>query len=382
MRHLLIVEELLSCGRMWGASADSLREEAAVMLLSLARDLVCLPQTRVSALLSSEALAGAVGDSLRLAGVELLLAADGPEQWLRSPPVSPAQFTATLAIAPESSGLLVQRLQQLQSGMWSGVTSLNVSWPQAMLFGDKAATAVWLGAHDLRTPETWLLTESAAERLAGCLAAGRLDLRTGQLWDGGECSDLPVDTALYVLKPRDGCGCGGVQLVCLSREQLAAVRLESESESESVQAGVLSERYRWLLQPLQSGRHCSAALIGRGDQGVVLLPAGEQWIECESGRFRYTGGSLPAGDELQQAVLAPLRQLAILLGGFRGWLGVDFVFVEGGELQIVEINPRLCTSYAGYRLLAETSLPGVLCGDFAVGGGELSWRSERVNFRV
>jgi predicted ATP-grasp superfamily ATP-dependent carboligase len=85
---------------------------------------------------------------------------------------------------------------------------------------------------------------------------------------------------------------------------------------------------------------------------------------------------------LQQAVLAPLRQLAILLGGFRGWLGVDFVFMEGGELQIVEINPRLCTSYAGYRLLAETSLAGVLCGDFAVGGGELSWRSERVNFRV
>jgi len=378
MRHLLIVEELLSCGWMWGASPVSLREEAAVMLLSLARDLVCLPQTRVSALLSSEALAGAVGDSLRLAGVELLLSADGPEQWLLSPTVSPTHFTATLAIAPESSGLLVQRLQQLQSGMWSGVTSLNVSWQQALMFGDKAATAVWLGAHDLRTPETWLLTEAAAERLVGCLAAGRLDLRTGLLWDGGECSVLPCDTALYVLKPRDGCGCGGVQLLCLSREQLAAVRLESES----VQDGVLSECYTWLLQPLQSGRHCSAALIGRGDLGVVLLPAGEQCIECDSGRFRYTGGSLPAGDELQQAVLVSLRQLAVLLGGFRGWLGVDFVFVEGGELQIVEINPRLCTSYAGYRLLAETSLAGVLCGDFAVGAGELRWRSERVDFRV
>lgn len=378
MRHLLIVEELLSSGEMWRASTVSLRHEAAMMLLALAGDLACLPRTRVSVLLSAEALAGTVGDSLRVAGVELLLCVEGPEQWLRSPTVSPSQFTATLVIAPESSGLLVRRLQQLQSGVWSGLTSLNLSWQQAAEFSDKAATAVWLHAQGLRTPETLALTGAVAERLTVSLAAGRLDLCTGLLSDGTECRDLPGDSVLYVLKPRDGCGCGDVHLLCLSREQLAIVRLESES----VEAGVPDESFTWLLQPLLTGQHCSAALIGRGDEGVVVLPAGEQRIECEFGRFRYVGGSLPAGNEVQQSAVVQLRRLASSLGRFRGWLGVDFVCSEGGELQIVEINPRLCTSYAGYRQLAGTSLAGVLCGESVVGEAGIVWHTGRTDFRV
>ena len=378
MRHFLIVEELLSSGRLWSASDLSLRAEAAAMLLAVAGDLVAVPGVRVSVLLSAEALAGPVGDQLRVGGVELLLAADGPEQWLRSPTVSPAQFTATLVIAPESAGLLVQRLQQLQSGVWSGVTSLNVSWQQAALFGDKAATAVWLQSHFLKTPVTMALTAESAERLKDSRVTGRLDLRTGLLSSDAGGDVVRGDSELYVLKPRDGCGCGDVQLLNLSRDEATALSTVGERVVETVPGAEFS----WLLQPLQAGQHCSAALIGRGAGMAVMLPAGEQLIECQFGRFRYMGGSLPAGDAVQIAAGVMLRRLAGVVGAFRGWLGVDFVVADGGELQIVEINPRLCTSYAGYRQLAGFSLAGVLCEGFGVGGRELPWRAERVGFRV
>ncbi len=378
MRHYLIVEELLSSGHLWRASNVSLREEAAVMLQAVAGDLVSVAGVRVSVLLSAEALAGSVGCRLRAAGVELLLAADGAEEWLRSPSVNPAQFTATLAIAPETAGLLVQRLQQLQSAAWSGVTSLNVPWRQAALFGDKAATAVWLQARGLATPATLALTAAAAERLAAFRASGRLDLRTGLLNSDAWGTVQSGETSLYVLKPRDGCGCGDVQLVCLARDEAAA----PSAGVVQVVDEVPGAEYLWLLQPLQPGLHCSAGLIGRGEGLAVLLPAGEQVVECQSGRFRYLGGSLPAAGSVQEAAGEMLRKLAAAMPDFRGWLGVDFVCGVDGEPRIVEINPRLCTSYVGYRQLARFSLAGVMSGEIAVDDLGLAWRAERVDFRV
>jgi predicted ATP-grasp superfamily ATP-dependent carboligase len=115
---------------------------------------------------------------------------------------------------------------------------------------------------------------------------------------------------------------------------------------------------------------------------AVLLPAGEQVVECQSGRFRYLGGSLPAAGSVQEAAGEMLRKLAAAMPDFRGWLGVDFVCEVDGEPRIVEINPRLCTSYVGYRQLARFSLAGEMSGEIAVDDLGLAWRAERVDFRV
>jgi predicted ATP-grasp superfamily ATP-dependent carboligase len=52
------------------------------------------------------------------------------------------------------------------------------------------------------------------------------------------------------------------------------------------------------------------------------------------------------------------RQNAV--GPFSGWLGADLCVYRdpqrGLQATIIEVNPRLCTSYVGYRLAARQNL--------------------------
>ena len=57
---------------------------------------------------------------------------------------------------------------------------------------------------------------------------------------------------------------------------------------------------------------------------------------------------------LQRTALAACRSIP----GLRGYVGVDLIIpsAESGRPVVVEINPRLTTSYLGYRALAENNL--------------------------
>ena len=110
----------------------------------------------------------------------------------------------------------------------------------------------------------------------------------------------------------------------------------------------------WLVQPFVDGIFLSAAMIGRGEEAPpLLLPAGEQIIQAGTGTPVYCGGRIPAAAEIVAAVNSILQQIAECLPVFRGWLGVDLVATRSfsGEMiiRVVELNPRLCTSYVGYR---------------------------------
>jgi hypothetical protein len=50
---------------------------------------------------------------------------------------------------------------------------------------------------------------------------------------------------------------------------------------------------------------------------------------------------------------------AKLIPGLRGYVGVDLV-LTGESAQVLEINPRLTTSYVGLRQVSETNLAGAI----------------------
>ena len=72
------------------------------------------------------------------------------------------------------------------------------------------------------------------------------------------------------------------------------------------------------------------------------------------------------------------RRAVEALAGLRGYVGVDVVL--GDNDQVIEINPRLTTSYVGLRALAETNLAEAMLR--VVGGEEVSlrWRPGMVCF--
>jgi predicted ATP-grasp superfamily ATP-dependent carboligase len=169
-----------------------------------------------------------------------------------------------------------------------------------------------------------------------------------------------------VLKPRDGAGSQATFLV----------RNPDELARCSTQAAVERWCGELILQPFVRGTAASVALLLGPGRYVPLLP-GAQHLS-DDGRFHYRGGRVPLPAALRGRAVTLARRAAAAVPGLRGYVGVDLVL--GEEDQVIEINPRLTTSYIGLRALAETNLAEAMLrvadGDDVV----LRWREGAVEF--
>jgi predicted ATP-grasp superfamily ATP-dependent carboligase len=113
-----------------------------------------------------------------------------------------------------------------------------------------------------------------------------------------------------------------------------------------------------------------------------VLPSGRQRLTAD-GRFRYLGGELPLptdwhrrAEQLAQAVLAALPATT-------GYIGIDLVLghaCDGRHDVVIEVNPRLTTSYVGLRKIARGNLAAAM---LQIAGGvncELSFDPQPLTF--
>ena len=213
-----------------------------------------------------------------------------------------------------------------------------------------AADAVWVVA-----PET----AGVLERLAGeVLARGKCLLgsrppaiavaasktRTAQAlaWRGvpvvpvhDPAADvLPPLAGPVVLKPDDGAGCVDTRVYA---DCVSAVR---DWEARGREAGVV-------LQPFVEGEAASLSLLVR-DGRAVILAVNRQHVTRRDGALRFHGCSVNAL-AAWRPLLADLAQgIAEALPDLWGYVGVDLILADRGA-QVLEVNPRLTTSYAGLR---------------------------------
>jgi predicted ATP-grasp superfamily ATP-dependent carboligase len=200
-------------------------------------------------------------------------------------------------------------------------------------------TDVWLRRHGIATIPTKTLDTAGVEALV--LANRKRGIRR---------EPLPADL-WSILKPRDGAGAAGTQILRFCRQDFFDLPLQN------------SDNDRWVLQPFLPGIPCSIGFIGGGqDSPTTILPPCLQSISTSNSRISYCGGQVPC-EPIIAARIAPIaEQLANALGAFNGYVGAD-ILVEPSvrdnsedSVRVVEINPRLCTSYVGYRALADDNL--------------------------
>jgi predicted ATP-grasp superfamily ATP-dependent carboligase len=351
---LLLIEELLASQSLWLQSPDSLRGEAVSMVAAITQDLAAISGLRPAVLLCPAASASPALRTLLPAGLGRCLTDREPAEWMRQPDVPTESIRHLLIVAPEFDGRLVERLREAESGPLREAVRLNLSASLAETFSDKFATAAWLEQRGLPTPPTLLVTDEQ-----------RGELTSGPIASFGrhECTG--------VLKPRFGAGCDQVQLI--SKLPLSATLASGSDNAE------------WVVQPRVRGRACSISLIGRGESGpALILPPGDQRITADAqNNLHYRGGRIPCGGDSAAAVTAVAEAFRSALGPFRGWLGLDVVVSSSGLKEpcatIIEVNPRLCTSYVGYRKLTSVNLaeqmlyprtePAVIC-----------WKRQAVRF--
>lgn len=176
-----------------------------------------------------------------------------------------------------------------------------------------------------------------------------------------------------VIKPRDG---AGSQKTFLARD-----RRELENICRALED--VSDPKAFLQQPYIAGRALSVALLIAEDGSIrEVLPVAVQHLSND-GRFGYLGGRIPADISIESAIA--VQQLAEracrAVPGLTGYVGCDFVLAEDQPLDpvIIEINPRLTSSYLGYRQLTDDNIAARLL-DASV--TPLRWKSEAVTFTV
>jgi predicted ATP-grasp superfamily ATP-dependent carboligase len=94
-----------------------------------------------------------------------------------------------------------------------------------------------------------------------------------------------------------------------------------------------------------------------------LLTAGEECLPISLNRqlvepgkpFRYAGSQVPFSHREENAALDLACQAVSSIPGLNGYVGVDLVIAED-KPYLIEINPRITTSYIGLRQVAQTNL--------------------------
>jgi predicted ATP-grasp superfamily ATP-dependent carboligase len=304
-------------------------------------EFLCATEGAASSLRAEgEAMLGAVvRDFAALPGIDVVtfprVERSGEEDTFRAM-ARAADFTQV--IAPEFDDLLRTRCRWVEEagGRLLGPTSEAVA-----LTGDKQELARHLRRAGVPTPEC------------------------------RPCSSLDRPTAVgypAVWKPRYGAGSQATFLV----------RNEAELRAARQQAAAEGWTGAMMLQRFVPGRAASVAFLIGARQRLTLLPA-EQCLSTD-GRFHYLGGRIPLEPDMAERTQHLADRAVAAVPGLRGYVGVDVVLGDSGDV-VIEINPRLTTSYIGLRRLAAGNLAGAMLR--VVEGREdveLTWRSGRVSF--
>lgn len=242
---------------------------------------------------------------------------------------------AVWLIAPEIHGILLALTELVES---AGKRLLSPGSACVRIAQDKQATAEHLAARGIRVPSG--------------VAVAR-----------GETPAIPW-SGPSIVKPRDGAGSAGVAPWhgwTLPRDSVTrgGWRIEERCEGLAASVAVLCGRRRYVALP-----PCTQRLAG---------PDG----------LTYVGGSLPLTDRHAARARALALDAARAFPEIRGYIGVDLILStdERGTLDtVIEVNPRLTTSYIGLRRACRDNLASA-CVAAANGlDVDLRWRQCRIEF--
>lgn len=217
--------------------------------------------------------------------------------WQATFDVLTAESDATWLIAPETGGTLERLSRHV---MQRGKTLLGCAPDAVAITASKLATAHALG-HAVAVVPTSRLEHAQFD---------------------GEC----------VVKPDDGCGCEDTHR--FSSLAQASAWLANREDSE-----------RFVVQPYVPGGSLSLSVLARGGR-ASLLCVNRQHIALRENAFQFNGCAVNATQDTDGRYGRLAQATIAAVPGLWGYVGIDVLDTADGPV-VMEINPRLTTSYAG-----------------------------------
>jgi len=212
-------------------------------------------------------------------------------------------YEAVWLIAPESSGILVEWQQFFMQ--------------QNKLICLSAEKALLLCQHKLNT------IQHLEKFDVSCVSSQKYD------------SFLPMKSGEWVLKPMDSVGCEQTYLLQTQQDWLDKLPALTEQED-------------YLLQPYIKGQALSlSALFSQGE--CVLICCNQQHTSLIDNQFQLDACTVNVNREKRADYQALCSKIAQAIPELWGYIGIDLIETAQGELLVLEINPRLTTSYVGIK---------------------------------
>ncbi|MCL4429734.1 MAG: ATP-grasp domain-containing protein, partial [Chloroflexi bacterium] len=240
----------------------------------------------------------------------------------------PEKFLANLArindaiyiIAPET-GQTLQSLVEIAEK--TGKPSLNCKSAAIAKVADKALLYETLQKEGFPTPKTLLLN-------------------TSNTWEKVKQTVKHELSYPVVIKPVDGVGCGGLSIV---KEEAKIEKAVAKIKAESKNA-------QFIAQEFINSESASVSLLATGKKArAVSLNRQHVTIAGPNGVSSYNGGCVPFAHPLKQEAVDLAEKVVESFTGLQGYVGVDLVLTQD-KAYVVDVNPRLTTSYVGLRKVA------------------------------
>ena len=203
---------------------------------------------------------------------------------------------AVLLIAPETGGVL-EKLTLLAEKLNKVVLGSRAS--AIKLAGDKWLTYQSFISNHIPTLETYL-ANALPKSMEGA----------------------------YIAKPRDGAGCDDMAYF---------------EDAQALKIWLKSREHTHIVQPYQTGDAASLSMFCKNGK-AYLLSCNRQHIQINGQQFSYCGGVMNGMDEYRETFNAIAQKIAQAIPYLTGYVGVDLI-VHQGEFFVLEVNPRLTTSY-------------------------------------
>lgn len=294
---ILVFEYITGGGLAGKALPASLMQEGRMMLQALVDDLKNLPGIQMMLTVDDRC-------------TELSIPAQAQVHWIaqhdnidRILPELITQADLVWPIAPETDQILAGialQVVELQK-------TLLLSDPATVLLcSDKLATFHHLVAHQIPVVETALLHEITEPILSHC-----------------------------VLKPQDGVGCEGNRVI-----------LQPQIKQDIIRQ--LNNPKKYLIQPLLSGRALSLSCLFKQGRGWLLC-CNQQQLILDSQGFSLQACLVNHQTEHNFHYQRLIDQIGVAIPGLWGYIGIDIIESTESGLVVIEINPRLTTSYVGIK---------------------------------
>ncbi|MCW4019483.1 MAG: ATP-grasp domain-containing protein [Candidatus Bathyarchaeota archaeon] len=320
--RILIYEHVSGGGYADQPTPPSLLCEGYAMLRGLTTDFKAAGH-QVTVLLDSRL--AAFNPPLQADKTSIVSSLDGFEQTIEN---ALSSVEAAYVIAPESEGVLNYMTKRVTA---SGVLTLNCSSEGIVKASDKAAVAEKAKRLGLNFPKTIQLNPAESVEAK----AEAVDASVG----------FPA-----VIKPVDGAGCSGlsgVQDVSELADALENVLADAGS------SGVCAQEF-------VGGIPASVSLLCKKGQALpVSLNLQDLTLAPPDGVSSYNGGMVPFEFPLKQEAFAVAKRLVESFSGLQGYVGVDIVFTKD-KVFVMEVNPRLTTSYVGLRKVSKLNIAQAL----------------------